>query len=273
MVIPRSWTGLQMQRSAWLQTNVAEPAGTDGRLKAGSILAVCAWIVIWVSLWHSLRHYKPRRVGFFNKIRGFFQDCPTRLYLCLIVLAARLGYGIASAWFWDLSLFNVDVNPGWPFGLGYGTTLLVIIILEVDGALRPNEDRALIEQRRLREQQTDADMGIVRKPGWWSQGNQYQTDEQRLKNLTTEVGGGRPTARNVQANFEMDNIAVRNRSKTRPEGGSALMTPQSDGPDPFRDPSPRPGAARAPSTTSMGSGTTMVSDAAQAPRIRSMLDI
>lgn len=282
MTIPRSWTPLQKQNTPEQKEDVARPAATGPREKAGAILAVVAWFVIVASLHHSLQNYKPRTVGFFSKINAFCRDCPTKLFITIILLAVRLGYGVASAWLWDTSIFKDDVAIGWPFGLGYGTILLIIIVFEVAGFMEENEDKKIIQQRRERGQAYDQELGITQKPHWWSRnwGDRYKTDEQRLRGMTSEVGGGRPTTRNVNQNIELGNMNIRNRSRSRP--------PE----DPFRDQSPasvanarltvNPTDSDAASTTTGNSGATgmtgqtlttqNVADA-QPQRIRSMLDV
>jgi len=286
MTIPRSWTALQKQSTPEQKNDIARPAATGSRGKAGAILAAVAWFVICYSLYHSLKYYKPRGRGL-GKITGFFRNCPIKLAVALALLAVRIGYGIASAWFWDLSIFQDKVYIGWPFGLGYGPILAIIIIFEIAGFIDKNEDKIIIEQRRARGIIHDRELGITRKPNWWSKNfsDRYATDEQRLRNMTTVDGGiagvtagaGRQTSRQVHEGIEMGNM--RNRSRSRP--------PE----DPFRDQSSndsrqssvaatRPGANRVDSDAASAmtgmTGQTLTAhnaDAAPQQRIRSMLDV
>lgn len=288
MVIPRSWTPIQKQNTPEQIQDMARPAATNIRGKVGAIFAACAWFVIVYSLHHSLRHYKPRERGFFNKINAFCRDCPTKLFINIILLAIRIAYGIASAWFWDLTILNDDVTVGWPFGLGYGPILLIIIVFEIAGLVDENEDKILIQQRIARGRIHDAELNITKKPSWWSRniGDRFASDESRLRNMTTEVGGGRPTTRNISQTIEMGNMNIRNRSRSRP--------PE----DPFRDESPPAGrgegigALRAPlgpsrlnsDAASTRTGDTALTGQTLTPqgtnleavpqqRIRSMLDV
>jgi hypothetical protein len=280
MTIPRSWTPLQKQNTPEQKENIARPSATGAREKAGAILAAIAWIVICVSLNHSLKHYKPRAVGVFNKITAFFRDCPLKIVLALILLAIRIGYGIASAWIWDLSIFQDGVQVGWPFGLGYAPILLIIVVFEIAGFVEQNEDKVIQQQRRARGQMYDQELGIVQKPSWWSRNwaARYQTDEQKLKNMTRETGGGRPTGRRMAENIELGNMNIRNRSRSRPPG------------DPFRDQSPQSSVSNArltvgrtdSDTASTRTGATQLTgrtlttdnpESAPPQRIRSMLDI
>jgi hypothetical protein len=246
MTIPRSWTPLQKQNTPEQKNNIAKPSATGVREKAGAIFAAIAWMVIVASLHHSLQNYKPRAVGFFNKITAFCRDCPTKLFINLILLAIRVGYGIASAWLWDLSIFQDDVVIGWPFGLGYGPILLIILVFEIAGFVEENEDKIIIQQRRERGIIQDQELGITKKPNWWKRNwaERYQTDEQRLKNMTTVGDSGRRqrTTRAVSNNIELGNMAtanIRDRSSSRVRD------------DPFRDQSPESRQQSVTNTRSM----------------------
>lgn len=207
MVIPRSWTAIQRQNTDWQKENIARPAATGAREKAGAILAVCAWMVICYSLWHSMRHYA----------RDSWNKCPAKLAVNIFVLAVRLGYGVVSAWNWNISIFQVGAPVGWPFGLGYVPLLLILAVFEIAGFAEENEDRILIQQRVARGRIHDAELNITRKPSWWQKNfkDRYMSDEQRLQDMTREVGGGRATSRRIERNIEMGIINVRNRSNSR----------------------------------------------------------
>ena len=204
------------------------------RGKTGSILAAFAWVVIIASLSHSLKHYKPRPAGLFSRITSFHRDCPMKLLINILLLGIRIGYGIASAWVWDLSIFQDEVAIGWPFGLGYGSILLIIVIFNIAGFFEENEDKVLIKQRLARGQIHDAELNIVKKPTWWSRamGNRFASDDDRLRdmaNIAGEVSAGRPTERRPTQTIEMGNMNIRQRSSSRPPD------------DPFRDESPHGG--------------------------------
>jgi hypothetical protein len=280
MVIPRSWTAIEKQNTPEQKNNIAKPSATGVREKLGAIFAAFAWFVICFSLYHSLKHYKPRNAGIFNKINGFCRDCPSKLFITIVLLAVRVAYGIASAWMWDLSIFRDDVSIGWPFGLGYGPILLIIIVFEVAGIVEENEDKKLIAQRRERGMMYDHELGITKKPNWWRRNfaDRYQSDDERLRNMTANAPVGRAAARRAENNIEMGNMTVRNRSRSRPRE------------DPFRDQSPEsmrssvtPARAEAVRTendaasgmTGMTGQTLTPENVAAMPqqRVRSMLDI
>ncbi|KAF2869139.1 hypothetical protein BDV95DRAFT_630269 [Massariosphaeria phaeospora] len=276
MTIPRSWTPLQKQSTPEQKNDIARPAATGPREKAGAIIAGVAWLVICYSLHHSMKHYKPSPPGIWNKITNFCRYCPAKIFINLIILAIRVGYGIASAWLWDLSIFQEDVHVGWPLGLGYGPMLLIIVVFEIAGFMEENEDKIIIQQRQARGIVEDAELNIVKKPSWWSKNirERFASDDERLRNMTTEVGGGRPSARRPTEPIEMGDMNIRNRSRSRP--------PQ----DPFRDQSPASGRTAASGrlqvnradsdATSTMTGHTLTSEnmqTAQPQRIRSMLDV
>ncbi|KAF2144633.1 uncharacterized protein K452DRAFT_316589 [Aplosporella prunicola CBS 121167] len=208
MVIPRSWTALEYQRSPWQQSHYAQPSATDSRHKAGAIIAFCAWVVIIVSLHHSLHHYRPRTTGLWNRFNTFCHYCPTKLFLYIIILGIRVIYAIASAWIWEINLFKYDVEPGWPYGLGYGTTALLLIMMNIYGYVDENEDRLLIQQRQERGRSADAELGLTKKPHWWAKarGDTHLSPEQRLRALATEGPGGRAAL--PRANVELQSFAL-----------------------------------------------------------------
>ncbi|CAI6339085.1 unnamed protein product [Periconia digitata] len=297
MTIPRSWTAIQKQDSPEQTELIARPAATNTRGKAGAVMAALAWLVICVSLYHSMHHYKSTPPGIFGKIASTARNCPWHLLAVILILAVRVAYGLAAAWIWDLSVFQKDVHIGWPFGLGYGSILLVIVVFEIAGFLQENEDKQLIAQRIARGRVQDAELNLVRKPNWWNRhmANRFASEEQRLREMTREVGGGgggggggeeggRGSMRATSgADVEMNdlNMKIRNRSTSRPPN------------DPFRDESPprgRGGTGRVESETAsvrtertdltgqtLGGGGSHAGAESRAgvpqQRIRSMLDV
>lgn len=273
MVIPRSWTAIQYQRSPEQANALAVPSGTDARFKAGSFLALLAWCTICYSLRHSIHHYRPRNRGSWNSFRGFWQYCPWKFQLAIPLLLIHIGYAIASSFIWTISPFKFDGNPAWLYGLDIAPALLIILTFEICGFLEPNEDRALIKQRTERGRAADSALGIRHKPNWWSNlssANQYRTNEQRLRALPTEigVGGGRPA---VTGSMERNQIEL---SFLSAEQQQALVD------DPFRDDAPAPepdvdvggydDASRRKGASSESSSNIVVSPSQQ---VRSMLDV
>jgi len=273
------------------------------------------FFTIIVSLRHSMHHYKPHAPGLWAGISNFCLHCPTKLFMGIVVLAIRLAYGLAMAWEWEISPFKYDSNPAWFYGLGYAPTVLIIVIFNIAGYVDDNEDQVIIRHRRERGRQVDAELGLVKRPNWWSNLNsqRYLSDEARLKAMTTEVGGGRATAKRISDTVELGNMNIpRTTSVTSGAGmipgigitpgtgismsGSGGLRDRSrsrNGDDPYRDHSPantddsgeglRPVLQhRASSVVTDVSnvsgatgltGRTLTGGEVQPQRIRSMLDI
>ncbi|KAK7528098.1 uncharacterized protein IWZ02DRAFT_430417 [Phyllosticta citriasiana] len=297
MTIPRSWTNIEYQRSDWQQAHFAEKTATDGRFKAGSIIAVIAWGITIYSLHHSLHHYRPRPAtpSVLARINSFCLHCPTKLFLAILILGFRLVYDIAAAWVWDVSLLNKDVKPAWPYGLGYAPIVLLIIVFNIAGYVDENEDKLLIEQRRARDHAADADLGIVKKPSWWRKynGGVHLSPEQRLRALAQEGPGLTTTTTTTtppSANVELGPVSNAAAGAHQNGSGGSTVRNRSRGRDnadernPFRDPSPDAAARRQGSRengdgngggdgASVISGTTLGIESVPAQRVRSMLDV
>lgn len=270
MTIPRPWTPIEYQRSPQQTEALAKPAATDARFKAGSLFALLAWCTICYSLRHSIQHYKPKNHGPLNSFRGFLQHCPYQFLLAIPLLLIIVSYNIASSFIWKISPLKFDGDAGWVYGLGSGPAFLIIVIFEIRGYLEPNEDRALIAQRTERGRAHDAELGLTKKPSWWSKlsSDRHFTTEQRLKALTTEVGGAQATPRNAERMIELDELSAAHAS-----GGLE---------NPFRDeaaieePDKRPAPSIADSDGSSGramSEGSLGTTASRPQQIRSMLDV
>lgn len=276
MTIPRSWTPIEKQHDPQQQAAIAEPSSTDGRFKAGSLAAVLAVVTIYASLHHSLKHYQAGRGSWLN----FIKQTPSKLFMAILVLGVKTAYGVLSAWDFNYSVLKWDCNPAWPYGLGYGPTMVIIVIFNFFGFVEKNEDLQIVAQRRERGRIQDADLGLTKKPHWWSLGRTelHLTPEQRLRALTADFDNG-PTARMraEQTNIELgDFTELRDRSKSRLPGdpfrdnvASSSGTPVSS----MLDVSARPPPARTDSDRgSVMTGTTL-SVSGQPQKIRSMLDV
>jgi hypothetical protein len=292
MDIPRSWGKLEKQHSPQQQAAIAEPSGTDARFKAGGIIAALGFFVILWSLQHSMHHYKQHRRGIWPAIQNYLRNCPPKLLLAIAILGVRLAYGVYMPWHWDTSIFKYDSSPVLYYGAGYAPSFLIIVIFNIWGFIDENEDKALIKQRRARGQIADSELGIVKRPHWWRKANYGLSDEQRLRNLTTEVGGGRPTAARVSANVELMNIRRDSQLSSAPAIGLRQRSRDRARDDPFRDHSPassaeeglRPHMQHRPSSLASNTtdasavtgmtGVTLTESINRPPQqIRSMLDI
>ena len=186
----------------------------------------------------------------------------------------KIGYQIAIAWDWSISPLRSNVNPGWMFGLGYTPIILILAILEVYGLLQENEDRVIIRQRRERGSTVDRELGLNKKPDWWTHRSPDQLDsaESRLKAFTT-VGGGAATQRNIEQSLEMQNMskgAAEQDEADHKTPGAARSRPSTA--DPFSDTERlRDGS---PMTINSSSDGTLRSMSTSTPQvIRSMLDV
>lgn len=205
MTIPRPWTNIEYQRSAQQINDYAKPSGTDARFKAGAFLAFLAWCMICYCLQHSIHYYKPHSRGLFASLIGFFRHAPLKFLLIIPITAVRVGYDIATSFVWSISPLKYDVNPAWMYGLGYGPAFIVIVLFNAWGYFDPNEDRDLLRQRAERGRSIDAELGLNQKPSWWSKlhGDNHLSTESRLRAMTTEIGGGRATQRNLERTIEL----------------------------------------------------------------------
>jgi Protein of unknown function (DUF2434) len=264
MAIPRTWTYIKLQRSKNQQESIARPAATDGRFKAAAFFALCAWLLICFSLQHSIRYYKPPNQGLWNRINSFLHYVPVRFVILIFLAAAQIAYVILSAFDFNVSLMKYDSNPAWIYGLGYLPSILVIVVMELWGYIGKNEDLQIIEQRRQRGRDADAEIGITRKPRWWQdQPNWLAGVPQRARDPTQDIGGGRATQRHVERGLEMGTMTAK--------PGSALATHMDNSASPPVVPEIRGlGGRGVADTNTRTTGSTGV--VTQGP-VRSMLDI
>ncbi|KAI0129012.1 hypothetical protein BJ170DRAFT_693797 [Xylariales sp. AK1849] len=202
LIIPRNWGNIELQRTPEQTAEYAVPSATDGRFKAATFCLFVCWLTMIVSLWHSIRHYEARNRGLFNRLVGGLGYMPFRFVLLVPLALSIVAYQGLAAWDFSLSPLKVNANYIAMYVGGYLPSLLIIIIQNIAGFMRPNEDRELIRQRRVRGTQIDQELGMVRKPAWWRRVNgEVGSDNMRdriMRNVR-EVGGGRATARNVEA--------------------------------------------------------------------------
>ena len=268
MNIPRNWDGFDAQGSVEQIAATAIPSATDVRFKIGAIFAFAAWCIICWALQHAVHYYKPRNRGVLKSSLGFIRQAPTRFLLTLSLLLVIIGYIIAASFIWGIHPGNMTANAGWLYGLGYSPSVLILLINEISGFTHRNEDLELIDQRIKRGLAVDAELGMSRVQNpwrWQNAGGRFQTVGQRLKALTTEIGGGPATSRNIQKNIELGILPVR-----RPEEDE----------EPFRDQEENSGTAFSigdtDSDTDSRHSTSQrtTSFAASRPQqVRSMLDV
>src|SRR5687768_10202317 len=145
----------------------ARPGATDGRFKAAGFCLFICWLTIVFSLRHSVKHYKPRNRGIFNRGLGFIRSVPLRLALIIVLCLGTIAYQEFIAWDYDMSVVKATGPVAIIYGWGYGPSLLIMIVQIAYGWASPNEDRELSRQRRERGETLDRELGIVHKPAWW----------------------------------------------------------------------------------------------------------
>jgi hypothetical protein len=292
MSVPRSWSNITDQGGIAQQTSMAKPAATDGRFKAGAIFLGIAYLIIWYCVRHNLHYYRPHRrtpISFFSLL---IRQFPPQLTLALLTMAVYVGYSAAAAWIFNISIIKYDVAVVWPFALGYGPCILLLVIFNVAGYFEPNEDKALIQQRISRGRAADAEIGITKKPSWWSKarGDHHLDDLQRLRGMVVDT--------NVNSNQASNDDRARGEAvemaNLRPEDGARSTSNAFDTPSTLRSRSesrnrltttdsggnllpPRRSErlARTPSNNSMASaltGNTLGTEPRQ-QTIRSMLEV
>lgn len=297
MIVPRSWGPVEKQRDADQARLITKPMATDARFKAAAFLLLCSWMTTLFSLWHSVKHYKLRNRRIFNRAIGFMRYVPTKFFLTLPLALVMVGYAAACSFEFSISPLNLNADLGIMYGLGWVPITLIFVVYEVAGYMEPNEDRELIRQRRIRGAEIDQQIGIVRKPHWWSRLNRDNRSvgvRDEIARNVSEMGGGPATARNLERNIEMGNMPVSKENDTNKPAGnsdtvreaSRLLFPArddmhetqerfTDHPEHLRGrslgvPLSRPMSNRNASHDSVASETTL---GAKSQQVRSMLDV
>ncbi|KAF5004885.1 hypothetical protein FDECE_8628 [Fusarium decemcellulare] len=200
MIVPRSWKFTQLQRSEEQTVDRAIPAATGPRFKVAAFFLFVCWLTIVFSLRHSIKHYKPRNRGVFNRALGFTRAVPLRFWLIIPLSLSMIAYQAFISWEFKYSVVKFNGNVPVIFCWGYLPALLIIIIQFLYGIASPNEDKELIRQRRERGEMLNRELGIVNKPAWWSRvrGDHLMTFKDKLTRNVNEIGGGRATGRRVE---------------------------------------------------------------------------
>ena len=87
-----------------------------------------------------------------------------------------------------ISIMKYDVPVVYPYALGYTPCVLLLMFFNVWGYLEANEDKILIQQRITRGRIADAEVGITKRPSWWSKacGDHHLDDLQQLRGMVEE---------------------------------------------------------------------------------------
>jgi len=268
MTVPRSWTKIPDQGGYAQQQAMAKPAATDGRFKAGGMLLGIAWFVIWYCVYHNIHYYRNG-----NKVKLLFTSFPLRYTVCLLISGVFVGYIAAISWIWNISIMKYDAPEVWPYALGYTPCVLVLYILNFYGFAEQNEDKQLIQQRIARGQAVDSELGLTKKPNWWSKsrGDHHLDGLQRLRGL---VGEENVTSNRNQEEVEMKNLSAKKETKTSatPKTDTNLRDRSTSRNRLLNTPST---LNRAPSNNSLASTITLSPENAGARQqhIRSMLEV
>lgn len=194
MVVPRNWGLIEHQRYPEQIILDAEPAATDVRFKTGAFLLLVCWLTIVVSLHHSIKHYCPRNRGIINRVSGFFSYIPLRFVLILPLALCVVAYQVLVAFDFAVSPLKLHTNLTAMYVGGYAPSLLILLIQCIWGFYSLNEDRNLQQQRRVRGEQINAELGLVRKPAWWRNRDTNERMRDRIARNVRELGGGNATA-------------------------------------------------------------------------------
>lgn len=230
MGIPRNWGSLELQRYPEQSRLRAAPGATDNRLKAAAFLLLMCWLTTVYYLRHSIKHYKERNRGIFNRAVGFVKFTPYRFMLILPLALAVVAYQALSAWVFEYSVMDIRGNNISTFVGGYAPALLIMLVQIVAGFLNPNEDRELIRQRRIRGAAADHELGVVRKPAWWRRANgevrDGETMRERIARNVREVGGGRATAKHIDEMHEVRTREAESANNNAPADVEAGQVPR-----------------------------------------------
>ena len=208
MVVPRSWNFVRNQHTPEQIQDGTIPTATGVRFKVGAFVLVVAWATTLFSLRHSVRHYKPKHRGLFNRALGFMRAVPLRFVIIVPAALALIAYQALISFVFDFSLMKAaNFNLPAIFAWGYGPSLIIIYVQLIYGYTNPNEDKELIRQRRLRGESVDRELGITKKPAWWSlvRGDHLKRNmamRDRIGGNVKEVGGGRGVGRRVEDDLE-----------------------------------------------------------------------
>lgn len=184
ILVPRSWSAVQMQRSEEQEDTVARPAMTDWRMKAGTAIAGGSLLFILMTMFQ----HRPSRSSRSSVL----------LLITIIPTLATISYLIASAWLWTISPYRRDTSAAWLYGLGYGPALLVLITLNVASHTSRNSTI-------LRPDGTCSRSAIDSKPTYWTRS---ATHSKRQDDIRDDF---------AMTNLHLSNIASRNSA----EDGSA----------------------------------------------------
>lgn len=127
---------------------------------------------------------------------------PLRFVLTIPLSLALVAYQTLISFDWTFSVMRYGGVVPVIFAWGYGPSLLILLVQIAYGFASPNEDKALIAQRRQRGELIDQELGIVKKPAWWRRvrGEHLYSLRDKISQNVNEIGG----KRGLRARFEDD---------------------------------------------------------------------
>jgi hypothetical protein len=167
--MPRDWAPIEHQRYPEEIITDAIPVATDGRFKAAALTLVACWLTILASLSHSLKHYAPAPLSspIYSLPWHYLRSIPPRLLVFLVLSLALIAYQILTSFMFSMSPRSMTPDLAAVYAGGYAPSLLIVLTNVIWGFASRNEDKEIIRQRRLREGETDRELGIVKRPAWW----------------------------------------------------------------------------------------------------------
>lgn len=227
MVVPRSWTAIEKQRSLEQAIQVAKPSATDIRFKLAAFFLFGGWLTTIFSLCHSIKHNMPHRSGVLNSSSGDIFYVPTKFLLVMLLSLVMVGYGAACALEFSVSPLNLNTDVAMMYGLGWAPIALILIVYEIFGYLDPNEDRELKRQRRVRGSEINRQLGITPKPHWWRllhrDNRELNVHDQIARNVG-EISGGLATSKSLDQSIQMESMPIAKNNEVKKASSDVRLT-------------------------------------------------
>jgi hypothetical protein len=129
LVVLRNWNSL---------VGVDARFSVDGRWKVGVFVALVAWFQICAQVLVTKYYYQLLRV-------------PLVIPVLLVIVLALVGFQLTYVFDYGLSPFNVDSSIPFVVLLGYFPILVQVLLTNLNGLVRENDDRVILALRRSRD--------------------------------------------------------------------------------------------------------------------------
>lgn len=128
----------------WNKVSDYQPGSViDPRWKAGGIFAIFAWLQIIAQIVITRIYYKVTRVPLV---------IPLVIFIDLVLVAFNLTY----MWNYGYSPFNVTSSVVFVAIMGYLPIFALVVVVNIAGLARENDDQVLVHLRRIRDRETSA---------------------------------------------------------------------------------------------------------------------